>query len=258
MKMDKFITYCLVAVLFFSGYKSYLENSVNAVSLPVAKKVIVIDPGHGGFDPGKTGTNGENEKVINLKISQRLQEYLEQSGSYVILTRETDEALADSKNADLKKRKEIANESEADILVSIHQNSFPKMSAKGAQVFYYNSSAKGKMLAQCIQESICTLADSSNQRQIKANTDYYVLRTSKVPAVIVECGFLSNTEEEKKLNTEEYQEKMAWAIYNGIVDYFEMAEAQENLSENTEILKYYKICTKITLNYYNKCYKNYF
>lgn len=239
MKMDKFITYCLVLVLAVSGYKSYMEGTVNVVSLPVAKKIIVIDPGHGGFDPGKTGTNGENEKVINLKISQKLQEYLEQSGSYVILTRETDEALGDNKNEDFKKRKEIVNESEADILVSIHQNSFPKINAKGAQVFYYNSSESGKLLAQCIQDNIYNIADSSNQRQIKANTDYYMLRVSKIPAVIVECGFLSNTEDEAKLNTEEYQQKMAWAIYSGIVDYFEEVEEQKHLANGLNLEIFY-------------------
>lgn len=218
---NKIIPVILTVILIVLVYRLYSNRLKAVFSLPTAKKVILIDPGHGGFDPGKLGTTGENEKNINLAISQKLQEYLEQSGSYVILTREADEALANKKNQDLKERKNMANTSEADIMISIHQNSFPKAKAKGSQVFYYNSSKEGKFLAQCIQTKLKEYVDPSNERQIKANTDYYVLRTTKIPSVIVECGFLSNTEEEARLNTKEYQEKIAWALYLGIVDYFE-------------------------------------
>lgn len=210
----------LTIVIFVLGYIIYTQHSVSVFSLPTAKKVVLIDPGHGGFDPGKLGTNGENEKDINLKISEKLQEYLEQSGSFVILTRNEDESLANSKNQDLKERKNLANTGGADIMVSIHQNSFPKSRAKGAQVFYYNSSKEGKFLAQCIQDNLREFVSPSNNREIKANTDYYILRTTQIPSVIVECGFLSNDEEERELNTKSYQEKIAWAIYMGIIDYF--------------------------------------
>lgn len=218
---NKLLIVILIIIIIISAYKAYLQKAIPTFSLPTAKKVILLDPGHGGFDPGKLGTNGENEKDINLKISEKLQAYLEQSGSFVIATRSEDKALSDKKNQDLKERKNLANNSEADIMVSIHQNSFPKAKAKGAQVFYYNASKEGKYLAQCIQDKIKEVADPSNNRLIKPNTDYYVLRTTKIPSVIVECGFLSNLEEEQKLNTEEYQEKIAWSIYLGIVEYFE-------------------------------------
>lgn len=152
---------------------------------------------------------------------EKLTEYLEQGGAEVILTRDSDAALGKGKKADMAERKKIANETGADILVSIHQNAFPSAKAKGAQVFYHKSSEKGKVLAECVQESLRSRVDGSNMRQAKENKDYYILRTTGIPAVIVECGFLSNAEEERLLNDADYQEKLAWAIYCGILDYFE-------------------------------------
>jgi N-acetylmuramoyl-L-alanine amidase len=221
IRYEKIITFFLIIIIAVSGYITYSEKVVTTFSLPIAKRVIVIDAGHGGFDPGKVGTKGQDEKDINLKISEKLQEYLEQSGSYVIITRADDKAAASTKNDDMRQRRVITNTSQADILVSIHQNSFPQMGVKGAQAFYHNSSVEGKYLAECIQKAIKEVADPTNKRVAKANTDYYVLRTTEIPAVIVECGFLSNKEEEQKLNTKEYQEKIAWSIYVGIIDYFE-------------------------------------
>lgn len=195
------------------------RRSVSAM-LPVENKVVIIDAGHGGFDPGKTGANGENEKDINLKIASYLQQYLEQSGAVAIITRSDDSALGDSKKADMSCRKSIVNDSGGDILISIHQNSFTSKKAAGAQVFYYKTSTEGKRLAESIQQSLIDTVDSENTRAAKPNSDYYVLRTTEIPAAIVECGFLSNPEEEKKLNDDEYQQKTAWAIYKGILNYF--------------------------------------
>lgn len=195
--------------------------------LPVSQKVIILDAGHGGWDPGKTGTSGEDEKNINLAIMGKLQQYLEQGGSTVFITRGTDEALGQGKRLDMAERKKIANESEGDILVSIHQNSFPSSGVKGAQVFYHKSSENGKKLAELLQESLRTNVNSENKRQAKQNSDYYILRTTTIPAVIVECGFLSNREEESLLNEEAYQDKLAWAIYLGITEYF---AAEDGLS----------------------------
>lgn len=217
----KLISIIIILMISISIYKVYNDRSISVFSLPTAKKVIVIDPGHGGFDPGKVSSKGLKEKEINLLISEKLQEYLEQSGSYVIITRSEDKALAEKKQDDLKQRRAITNTSNSDIMVSIHQNAFPKMGAKGAQVFYYNQSKEGKFLAKCIQDNLREFADPDNNREIKANTDYYLLRTSEIPSVIIECGFLSNKEEEAKLDTEEYQEKIAWSIYLGIIEYFE-------------------------------------
>ena len=196
------------------------DGTENAM-FPMLDAKIVLDAGHGGWDPGKTGTDGANEKELNLAVVGKLAEYLEQGGAEVILTRESDDALGEGKRTDMAERRRIANESGADILVSIHQNAFPSAKVRGAQVFYHNSSGNGKVLAECVQESLRHRVDGSNNRQAKENKDYYILRTTEIPAVIVECGFLSNAEEEKLLNDATYQEKLAWAIYCGILDYFE-------------------------------------
>lgn len=201
-------------------YTACYDGTENAM-FPMLDARIVLDAGHGGWDPGKTGTGGANEKELNLAVVEKLAEYLEQGGAEVILTRTSDDALGEGKRTDMAERKRIANESGADILVSIHQNAFPSAKVKGAQVFYHNSSDSGKVLAECVQESLRNRVDGSNHRQAKENKDYYILRTTEIPAVIVECGFLSNYEEEKLLNDAEYQEKLAWAIYCGILDYFE-------------------------------------
>lgn len=203
---------------FIAGIAIYNSNSTVATILPVENKVVIIDAGHGGFDPGKAGVNGENEKVINLKIAEYLQQYLEQNGAVAIITRNSDEALGDSKKVDMGERKSIVNDSDGDILISIHQNSFTSQSVHGAQVFYYKESEEGKKLAEALQDSLCTSLEST--RVAKPNSDYYILRTTEIPAAIVECGFLSNNAEEKKLNDDTYQQLTAWAIYKGIISYF--------------------------------------
>ena len=181
---------------------------------------MVIDAGHGGWDPGKV-TEDVLEKNINLQIALKLQNYLEQGGSIVMMTRITDEALGDKKNSDLQSRRNLSALSKADILISIHQNSYPDENVRGAQVFYYSRSEKSKMLAEFIQAEIKNFADTSNKREITPNDDYYLLKQTEIPAVIIECGFLSSASERERLVTREYQEKIAWAIYKGIVNYFE-------------------------------------
>ena len=197
------------------------SGGADAAFSSIDKKVIVIDAGHGGFDPGKAGISGEDEKGINIKVSGYLSEYLEQGGAVVILTRNDDQALGGTKREDMKGRKAVVDESGADIMISIHQNSFTQSNAKGAQVFYYDSSEKGKILAECVQKRLVEKVDPSNKREAKANKDYYVLKTTQIPSAIIECGFLSNPGEEKLLNDKEYQQSIAWAIYVGILDYFE-------------------------------------
>ncbi len=195
-----------------------------SVMLPVNEKIVILDAGHGGWDPGKVGVNGDNEKDINLKVMTRLQMLLEQGGATVFITRATDEALGETKPEDMAERRAIADENVGDILVSIHQNAFSQSTAKGAQVFYHHTSDGGKKLAADIQLNLKTFADPENKRESKSNDDYYILRSTGMPSVLVECGFLSNPEEEKLLNTEEYQEKIAWSIYMGILKYFEELE----------------------------------
>lgn len=211
------LTYSLL-ILYGITY-SFFNKSTETFSTPVMQKNIVIDAGHGGWDPGKVRIDGTEEKKINLDISLKLQKYLEQGGANVFTTRTDDTALSKKKIEDLKQRKIIANGDDIDVFVSIHQNSFPKNSAHGAQVFYYKNSENGKALAECIQKQIKEFVDNTNDRVPKANGEYYILKNTKSASVIVECGFLSNDEENAKLNSEEYQQKIAWAIYMGILDF---------------------------------------
>ncbi len=188
------------------------------------QKIIVLDAGHGGFDSGKVGVNGSLEKELNLQIAEKCKKYLEQSGYKVVMTREDDNGLYDAssknkKREDMNARVNLMNTSDAVLAVSIHQNSYTGAACSGAQVFYYNGSEAGKQLAGYIQDSIIVRVQPQNTRQIKANSDYFILKYSKVPTVIVECGFLSNAGEEQNLCDDIYQEKLAWAITMGIVQY---------------------------------------
>lgn len=188
------------------------------------ERCVVLDAGHGGDDPGKIGINGALEKDVNLAITLLVKQYLEESDIRVVLTRETSEGLYDAgasnkKVQDMKRRIGIIEENSPDVTVSIHQNSYPEEYVHGAQVFYYTGSEEGKALAEKIQRRLVEGVDPENKRQVKANDSYYLLKKTRVPIVIVECGFLSNAEEAEKLCTEEYREKLAWQIHLGIVQY---------------------------------------
>lgn len=219
----KSVAALLFSVVVFCVSVTYAKTDDLAVfsSLPVSGKNIIIDPGHGGWDPGKTG-NITDEKDINLEIALLLRDYLLAGGAEVWLTRDEDEALGKTKDEDMKKRISYAEKGDADIFISIHQNSFPKENAKGAQVFYFNGSEKGEALAGSIQNRLVTFADSINKRKAKENGSYYILKNTSAASVIVECGFLSNPAEEESLNKKEYRQKLAWAIYMGIWDYFDL------------------------------------
>ena len=185
---------------------------------------IVIDAGHGGKDPGKVGINDALEKDINLQISLKLKQFLEEEDVEVILTREEDTGLYDEnasnkKVQDMKRRVELIEETAPLMTISIHQNSYHEESVHGAQVFYYTGSEKGKELAEIIQQSLLNGTDPNNKRSAKANDSYYLLKKTSSPIVIVECGFLSNSEEAQKLAADYYQEKLAWAIHMGVLQY---------------------------------------
>ncbi|MDE6025081.1 MAG: N-acetylmuramoyl-L-alanine amidase CwlD [Lachnospiraceae bacterium] len=182
---------------------------------------VVVDAGHGGNDPGKIGVNGTKEKDINLSIALKLKDELEQKGIRVILTRTSDDSLAvegarNKKTSDMNRRMEIVNDSGADLLISIHQNSFTDSSVKGAQTFYYNGSKESEVLAVYVQGELVKALDESNKRKAKAGNDYFVLRKSTCPAIIVECGFLSNPKEEASLVDASYQQDIASAIATGV------------------------------------------
>jgi N-acetylmuramoyl-L-alanine amidase len=181
----------------------------------------VIDAGHGGDDPGKIGINNANEKDVNLQIAKKVKVLLEKQGIEVVMTREEDVMLAgedenNKKIQDMKARVQLMNDSGADMVVSIHQNSYTDESIHGAQVFYYTHSTEGKALAEILQEALLEV-DSDNTRQAKADDTYYILKRTKSPTVIVECGFLSNSQEADLLITESYQDQLAESIMKGII-----------------------------------------
>ena len=185
---------------------------------------MVIDAGHGGDDPGKVGINGVYEKDLNLQIAGLVKLFLEANDVEVVMTRDSDQGLYDAdasnkKVQDMKRRIALIDEAEPALTVSIHQNSYPEEYVHGAQVFYYTGSAQGQRLAECIQRQLVERADPENKRQVKANDSYYLLKKTGVPIVIVECGFLSNSAEAEKLCTPEYQDRVAWAIHMGILQY---------------------------------------
>lgn len=186
---------------------------------------IVIDPGHGGTDPGKVGVNGVLEKDINLQMAFLLKERLEEEGFYVVMTRESDQSLCSenscSKVEDLQNRIHLMAQEAPVLAVSIHQNSYTQESVCGAQTFYYETSEEGRRLAECIQEQLIIAADDGNHREIKGNTSYFLLKKTPVTTVIVECGFLSNWREAELLTQEDYQRLMVNAIADGILEYLE-------------------------------------
>ena len=191
-----------------------------ASAIPVSDKVIVIDAGHGASDGGAIGIEGTIEKDINLKIAQKLQSLLEKTGATVILTRSDDSPIANSKREDMHLRKDIKTHSDAHLFISIHMNKFPQSKYRGAQVFYANDE-ESKLLGEKIQNEMIKILDPTNNRTAKkAEESIFILKGSNIPSVIVECGFLSNPEEEHLLNQGGYQDKVAWAIYSGVTEYF--------------------------------------
>ena len=191
--------------------------------------VVVVDPGHGGSDPGKIGIHKEKEKDINLQIARKVQKKLEKEKVQVVMTREKDMELAEAESQnkkvqDLKNRCELIHKVHPDCVISIHQNSYPEEEIKGAQVFYYTDSAEGKRLGEIMQKNLVEGLDKANHRQAKGNSNYYLLKKTDATLVIVECGFLSNREESSKLSKEDYQEQGAKAICNGVMEYLETAK----------------------------------
>ncbi len=187
-------------------------------------KCVVIDAGHGGVDPGKIGINDAKEKDVNLAISKFLKKELEEQGITVIMTRETDDGLysryaANKKREDMQKRCAIIKDAGSAIAVSIHQNSYHQGGESGCQVFYYDGSAEGARLAECIQKTMTEQLKPAKERQAKPNDSYYMLRHTVAPTVIVECGFLSNWNEAQRLVTEDYQKQVAKAVCDGIMNY---------------------------------------
>lgn len=197
--------------------------------------VIIIDAGHGGFDGGAVASDGTPEKDINLSIAQNLRDFLLPLGLDIVMVRDTDTGTEDptadtirqKKNSDLKNRLKLMNKYSNAIFISIHLNKFPQSEPNGAQVFYTPNVAEAKFLAEEIQANIQKQLQPNNTRVIKqATSDTYLLDNAKVPAVIVECGFLSNPGDLNRLKNEEYQAKMAFTIACGLLNFLKQPDLE--------------------------------
>lgn len=217
------MTFILLVSVYFVGREAAKAVDSDAVQ-EKEEYCVVVDAGHGGDDPGKVGIGGAIERDLNLQIAQKLQKFLEASDVKVVMTREDQDGLYDrnvsnKKVQDMKKRIELIEEAEPDLVVSIHQNSYGEEYVKGAQVFYYKDSEKGKELAEYIQNRLVQNLDPGNTRGTKANDSYYLLKKTDKPIVICECGFLSNAQEAARLCEEIYQEQLAWQIHMAVIQY---------------------------------------
>lgn len=208
-------------VLAGKGWEQAASQSIKAER---ENKLVIVDAGHGGNDPGKVGVDDSLEKDINLLIAKKVQTILQQQDITVIMTREEDKGLyeertSNKKAQDMKNRCTLINQKEPDCVVSIHQNSYHEEYVSGAQVFYYGNSEEGKKLAESLQDKMVSYLDPQNHRKAKPNDSYYLLKKTEAPIVIVECGFLSNWEEAKKLQQDSYQNQVAWAVAMGVINY---------------------------------------
>ncbi len=189
------------------------------------KKTVVIDAGHGFPDNGAVSESGIYENEINLEIAKKLEKQLKKAGMTVIMTRKDSNSLSTSKTnnkrEDLNKRVGIRDSSDADLFVSIHLNHFSDSRYSGAQVFYGSGNEESELAAGILQSNLIKLVDPNNKRTPMKSDGIYIIKNTKIPSVLVECGFLSNPNEAKLLNTSEYQKKLSSALYCGICEYLE-------------------------------------
>lgn len=225
-----FVVLLLAAAILF--FVSQGKNAVEVVNFHAEmfekKGTVIVDAGHGGEDGGAIGINGVNEKEINLAIALELQQLLEQNQFEVIMIRDGDYAVGDNslgsvaerKRSDTMKRAETILASGECIVISIHQNHFSQSKYYGAQVFYSPNREESSLLAECIRSSIVSQTQPENTRELKeAESNLYLMNHATVPSVLVECGFLSNAEEAEKLCDPKYQDRIASAIYDGLILY---------------------------------------
>jgi N-acetylmuramoyl-L-alanine amidase len=216
-----------LVVLFFIIQFDFNENKTwTTWSMPLSGKVILIDPGHGGVDGG-AGDRPMQEKDIALSISLKLRDFLQQQGAIVLMTRETDRDLAPTdmkgysrrKAADLKERIKVINNSDADLVISIHLNAIPSSRWSGAQTFYNSKLKENAKAAKLIQKELRVNLENTT-RKAKPLNDLFILKHSEKPGVLVEAGFLSNPTEKMNLERDSYQEMVAASIYKGIIRYY--------------------------------------
>lgn len=225
-----FIEVSIILSIFFSTILNKSnDDTINTSSIPVSSHTVTIDAGHGIPDEGAQNENGLTEAGINLKIALKVQKLLEVSNCTVILTRSDENGIYDidsktlreMKVSDMKNRVKIGNSSDSDIFVSIHLNKIPQNQYYGWQTFYKKNSEEGKKLSNYIQENLNQSIQIENKRVPQTISGKYIIENLEIPTVIVECGFLSNPTEANLLTQNYYQDKIAWGIYCGIMDYFD-------------------------------------
>ncbi len=232
---NKVICISLVIVLCVTMAISFkriiLNNYILVSATPTESKLIIIDAGHGGIDGGAVGQNNIIEKNVNLDIAKKLETMLTSCGFEVIMTRTTDEMVGEtlSENAtirqkkvnDTKARVSLINSHPNAIVLSIHQNLFSDSKYYGAQMFYSTKNTDSKILATFLQNRFSTMLQTDNERKSKPVADnIYIMNHITVPAVLVECGFISNAIEAANLTSDEYQNKISFVIYAALCDYF--------------------------------------
>ena len=224
----------LIALFLIVTFKFMEDDSWNAWNLPLSGKIIVLDAGHGGMDGGASAEN-VLEKEISLAVTLKIRDYLQEQGALVLMTRESDMDLADEdtkgirnrKQEDLHNRVTFINESNADLFLSIHLNSIPSKRWKGAQTFYTGRFEENERVAKFIQTEIIRNLENTS-REAKTIDQVYVMSNAKKPGALVEIGFLSNNEERENLIKESYQEKIAAAVYKGVLRYFTEDSVENN------------------------------
>ncbi|MDF2592020.1 MAG: cwlD [Clostridia bacterium] len=228
MKQMSRLFYRIMLLLIFAATFLYAsQDAIKTASIPIKNMIVIIDAGHGGRDNGAIGISGTEEDGINVKIALKLRRLIEQAGGVALMIREDDSGLYDPnkrtgrKLEDLQNRMKILSESDADVTISIHLNSFPQGQYYGAQTFYKEGDDNSRKLAEYIQRDLLTIMDRGNDRKIKPKSDLYIFKGNSIPGALVECGFLSNPEEEHLLTQDNYQERLAWSVFSGIVKYFE-------------------------------------
>lgn len=228
--------YCITSMVTSVGYQTFAEAEHPAEHLESEGEssafTIILDAGHGGEDPGAVA-NGLDEKVLNLSITNKIAEFLKLSGYHVVLTRSDDRLLYNSgeenrkKYYDLYNRLKFARVFSDAIFISIHMNKFPMESCKGLQTFYSMNDPRSAVLAEALQGA-STLVMPDNHRTIKSdNRTIFLLKNLQIPAVIVECGFLSNTQDAQNLSDASYQDKLAFALASGIGQYCEKMQEEK-------------------------------
>ena len=221
LKYIVIIATTLALIFSFSAFST--NGFLVSKATPSLGLTIVLDAGHGGVDPGSVGRKTKiTESELNLKITLKLADYLKAGGFNVVLTRTNAEGLygvysKDYKKRDMQARKEKIIDANADLVISVHMNSFTNSSYRGAQVFYNSNNSESENVANSVQQIFAsTLPESDKGISIG---DYYILKCTNIPTILCECGYLSNADDEALLIDDSYQDKLAYSIYKGIVIY---------------------------------------